>query len=365
LADARAKARKWRALVGQGLDPAVEEERERQAALRKLAMTFAAVADDFIRDKLASERKGREIEANIRRDLLPKWKDKPITAITDLDVLGVIRAKTRTGKVGARNLLALLKRFFRWTIAQRTYGLIHSPCEGLQASAIIGETNSSRDRILSDDEIFAYWRSTHRLPKPFGAVYQGLMLTALRLNEMADASRTEFNHRDRVWVIPAERMKGKNAGKKQARAHAVPLTDDFLAVLETLPKLNGGPYIFSTTNGEKPVWMGTKVKQTLDRRMLQTLRALARIRGEDARAVQLPHFVNHDVRRTVRSRLSRLKVTEEAREAILAHVRPGIKGAYDWHDYLDEKREGLELWASRLKQIIAPSHNVIKLFATA
>src|SRR6516225_9827893 len=44
LADARAKARKWRALVGQGLDPAVEEERERQAALRKLAMTFAAVA---------------------------------------------------------------------------------------------------------------------------------------------------------------------------------------------------------------------------------------------------------------------------------------------------------------------------------
>ena len=53
--------------------------------------------------------------------------------------------------------------------------------------------------------------------------------------------------------------------------------------------------------------------------------------------------MNHDIRRTVRSRLSRLKVTEEAREAVLAHARPGIKGVYDLHDYLDEKREALEL----------------------
>jgi integrase len=200
------------------------------------------------------------------------------------------------------------------------------------------------------------------MPKPFGAVYRGLMLTALRLNEMADASRPEFNYRDRVWVIPAERMKGKNAGKKQARAHAVPLTDHFLAVLDTLPKFDGGPFLFSTKNGESPVWMGTKVKEHLDSRMLRTLRALARVRGEDPRAVELPHFVNHDVRRTVRSRLSRLKVTEEAREAVLAHARPGIKGVYDVHDYLDEKREALELWAARLMQIVKPSpSNVVQL----
>jgi hypothetical protein len=43
----------------------------------------------------------------------------------------------------------------------------------------------------------------------------------------------------------------------------------------------------------------------------------------------------------VRSQLSRLKVTEEAREAVLAYARPGIKGTYDLYDYLDEKRERL------------------------
>jgi hypothetical protein len=147
-------------------------------------------------------------------------------------------------------------------------------------------------------------------------------------------------------------MKGKNAGKKQARAHAVPVTDAFAEVLESLPRWNGGPFLFSTTNGEKAVWIGTKVKERMDRRMRRTLRALSRVRGEDPRLVDLPHWVNHDVRRTVRSNLSRLKITEEAREAVLAHARPGIKGVYDVYDYLDEKREALELWAKRLRSIV-------------
>jgi hypothetical protein len=48
----------------------------------------------------------------------------------------------------------------------------------------------------------------------------------------------------------------------------------------------------------------------------------------------------------------------------LAHARPGIKGTYDHYDYLPEKREALELWASRLRDIVAPAPvNVVKLQA--
>jgi hypothetical protein len=98
--------------------------------------------------------------------------------------------------------------------------------------------------------------------------------------------------------------------------------------------------------------------------MLRTLRALARRRGDDPRKVALPPWKNHDIRRTVRSHLSRLKVAEEVREAVLAHVRPGIKGVYDLHDYLDEKREALLLWAARLKTIVEPPpSNVVALRA--
>jgi hypothetical protein len=96
--------------------------------------------------------------------------------------------------------------------------------------------------------------------------------------------------------------------------------------------------------------------------MLRTLKALARQRGDDPAKVELPHWVNHDIRRTVRSQLSRLKVTEEAREAVMAHARPGIKGVYDLYDYFSEKREALELWAARLRSIVdPPSGDVIQM----
>jgi integrase len=372
LTAAREKARSWRSLVARGIDPAVEEEKERQERLRQQAFTFAAVVDDFIRQKLSGERRGQSVEREIRRDLLPTWAGKPIASITDTDVITIVRSKlarkrpgAHDGQNAARNLLALLKRFFRWVIAQRTYGLTTSPCEGLRVLETIGEMKGARDRTLTDDEIFAFWRAASRMPYPHGHVYRVLILTGLRLNEAADASWPEFKH-DGIWVIPAERMKGKNAGKKQARAHAVPITDALAAVLKDIPRFNGGTYLFSTTNGESAVWIGSKIKERLDRRMSLTLRALARMRGDDPASVELPPFVNHDIRRTVRSRLSRLKVTEEAREAVLAHARPGIKGVYDLHDYLDEKREALELWAARLKAIVAPApDNIVQLSAMA
>src|SRR5262249_54399633 len=100
----------------------------------------------------------------------------------------------------------------------------------------------------------------------------------------------------------------------------------------------------------------------VDARMLRTLRALARQRGDDVAEVTLPPWTNHDIRRSVRSNLSKLRIPEEVREAVLAHVRPGIKKTYDLHDYLDEKGDGLTLWAARLRSIVQPPPpNVVAL----
>jgi integrase len=355
---ARGKARDWLELIKKGVDPRDQEERARLAEQQKRKNTFAAVAEDFITEKLPGERRGKEVERDIRREFIPSWGGLAITDVTDLHVLSVIKAKKRTAPAQARNLLGIAKRLFAWAVDQRCYGLKASPCEHLKPSKIIGKKGSS-GRILSDDEIFALWRAATRLPYPHGPVYQLLLLTALRLNEAADGSRPELDTRNRLWTIPAERMKGKNG---EARAHVVPLTDDVLVVLQALPRFRKGQYLFSTTFGTTPVWVSDKVKKRVDLRMLRTLRALARRRGDDPDAVKLPRWTNHNIRHTVRSQLSRLKVTEEAREAVLAHVRPGIKGVYDHHDYLDEKREALELWAARLRTIVEPPPaNVIPL----
>jgi integrase len=355
---ARAKARDWLELIRQGRDPRGEEERQRVAEDRRRANSFAAVAADFIAEKLPGERKGWEVEKDLRREFIAAWGKQPISEITDEDIVRVIKAKARTAPAQARNLLCTAKRMFSWAKEQRCYGLKLSPAESLKPSKIVGEKISG-DRILSDAEIFALWRAAKRMPYPHGPVYQLLTLTALRLNEVADASWPEFDLSNQIWTIPANRMKGKNS---KARAHAVPLTDDILKILDDLPRFKAGEYLFSNTLGKSPVWIGDKVKNRIDTRMLRTLRALARRQGEDPAKVELPHWTNHDIRRTVRSRLSRLKVTEEAREAVLAHVRPGIKGTYDLHDYFDEKCEALTLWNGRLRSIVEPPpSNVVEL----
>jgi integrase len=365
LTDARDKAKHWRELVAMGIDPADQERRARDDAILRRKMTCAAVFEDFVRDKLSTERRGREAERDLRRDLLTAFAALPIAEITDAMVASLVKAKGRSGKVAGRNLLAMVKRFFRWAMAQPEYGLKASPCANLTAGSLLGDMPRSKARILSDDEMFALMRASSRMQYPHGPVYQILCLTALRLNEVADASWDEINIREGVWLIPASRMKGKDSGKRLARAHAVPLTKEILAVIEELPRFKNGKFLFSTTAGQTPVWMGSSVKSRLDARMLRTLKALARKRGEDPAQVRLAPFVNHDIRRTVRSGLSRLKISEEAREAVLAHARPGIRGVYDHHDYLDEKREALELWAARLLQIVEPARdNVVKLYAT-
>jgi len=146
LSDAREKARRWREMVRNGVDPADEAERARYAEILKRQTTFAAVVEDFIRDKLPGERKGKDAEREIRRDLLPKWERLAITEITDRHISALIKTKARSGKgkapsrkVGARNLLALIKRFFRWVVAQPEYGLTISPCANISAIGILGD----------------------------------------------------------------------------------------------------------------------------------------------------------------------------------------------------------------------------------
>jgi hypothetical protein len=344
------KAREWHKLIRKGVDPQAEEDRQRQAEQRRRRNTFGAVAEDFIREKLPNERKGKEVERDIRREFHSLWP-RPITELTRRDIRDIIEAKKRAAPAQARNLLGIAKRLLSWAVDQDRYGLDASPADTLKPNSVIGEKVSG-ERILDDAELFALWRAAKRTPYPHGPVYQLLTLTALRLNEAADASWAEFDFAKQLWTIPAPRMKGK---KGKARPHAVPLADDMLAIFETLPRFKAGEYLFSTTFGKSPVWMSNKVKKRIDRRMLRTLRALARRRGDDSAKIRLAGWTNHDIRRTVRSNLSALRIPEEAREAVLAHVRPGIKGIYDLYTYLDEKREALELWAARLRTIVDPT----------
>ena len=62
----------------------------------------------------------------------------------------------------------------------------------------------------------------------------------------------------------------------------------------------------------------------------------------------------HDLRRTVTTELAGLKVLPHVVERILNHKDGEISGVaaiYNQYDYLDEKREALNLWAETVDEI--------------
>ena len=209
---------------------------------------------------------------------------------------------------------------------------------------------------MTDDEVRALWAVADQTSYPIGPVYKLLLLSGLRLNEVVRATWSEFDFDKREWVIPAARMKGKNVGSdgKKARPHLVPLTAEMIEIVDSLPDFKHGDLLFSTTMGRKPLHLGSKVKAAIDAKMLEALRLIAAERGNDPQRMKLEPWVNHDLRRTVRSNLSALKVREEVSEAILAHAKSGIVKVYNVHGYADEKREALEAWAARLHEIVNP-----------
>jgi Arm DNA-binding domain/Phage integrase family len=352
---ARIKARDWIELIRKGRDPRDEEEQARLAAQRKRANTFAAIAEDFFQEKLVSERKGREVEADIRREFLPAWGGRAITEITAHDVRAIIKAVAARGATyQAHNLLGHVRRLFSWAIDQQVYGIEFSPCDRLKPRAIIGEKRP-RSRILSDDELRAFWRTTARLPYPYGPIGRLLLLTGQRHREVAEARRSELLPDLSLWSVGEERFKSD-------ATHMVPLSDDARTVLEGLPRFRKGDHLFSTSFGEKPTVISDKIKNRIDARMLRTLKAMARRRGDDPGRVELKPWVIHDLRRTLRTHLSALRIPDHIAEMTLGHGRKGIARVYDQHRYLDEMREALTLWAARLRSIVEPPPaNVVTL----
>ena len=94
-------------------------------------------------------------------------------------------------------------------------------------------------------------------------------------------------------------------------------------------------------------------------------------RGDDPTQVRLEPWINHDIRRVVRSALPALGVEDHVSELVLGHARKGLAGNYDLFKYAPQIRAALDAWAARLREIITPTpstppakpSNVVRLVA--
>jgi integrase len=346
LEQARDKARDWLAMIRRGIDPSEEEARQRAATERNAANSFEKVAEAYISRHVSKLRGAKNFSREIRGELVEPWRGRPIDTITRQDVVAVIDAIVDRGAPEqARNVFGHLRALLNWAIGRGVYGLETSPCDRIKPKALFG-TKRKRDRVLTDDEIRAIWKGARQLGYPFGPLVQLLLLTGQRKSEVSDAEWSEFDLERRVWTIPAPRMKGE-------RAHAVPLSDPVIKILKALPRFPSR-HIFSFTFGRTPCQFSSRGKAAIDETMGRYMRAIGRIKG-NGRNTTITPWVIHDIRRTMRTRLSGFHQVEDlVRELVISHTKPGLHQVYDLYAYLDEKRQALDLWSKCLDQIVNP-----------
>ncbi|HEV7254495.1 MAG TPA: integrase arm-type DNA-binding domain-containing protein [Mesorhizobium sp.] len=352
---ARDKAREWHGLISRGIDPKVKQEEERQAAASaasaKRDRSFETVLDRFIaarrRDGI---RKADEDERDFKRECLPKWKGRDVADLKGADIMAVLEAIAERGKTRqALNMAQKIGTFFSWCADDELIDT--SPYRAKKVRTSIGE-KAARDRVFTDAELWAFWRATEGLEPVYRGVYRLLLLTGQRLNDIAQASWSEIDTTKKVLTVPADRF-------KSGRDHAVPLTDDAAEIIEALPRFEKSKWLCSL-DGKHPVHIGHKLKQRLDKAML------AALQEEDEEAT-LPAWVNHDIRRTVRTRLSELDVMDEVAEAVIGHVPSALIRTYNQSDRMRVKRDALNRWQGALNVIVGRGQdaNVIPLVGRA
>lgn len=281
------------------------------------------------------------------------WSKRRIGSITKREIAAFVDGEALRAPIGANRALSIIKTMFKWAV-QRDI-IEANPAADVSAPS----PQKSRDRVLTDDELFAVWRAAEKIGWPFGSWLKLAILTGQRKSEVAGIRRSEIDERKATWTIPGPRA-------KNGKAHLVPLSRQSLAALsECTPATSGEGFILTTT-GDTPIAGFSKAKHQIDALMLDELRALAEQRGDDPSQVALAPWRLHDLRRTMATRMPALGVTLEVVEKILNHTGGsfgGVVAVYQRYAYDAEKREALQRWADYVEKLVsaAPPARVVKL----
>ena len=151
-----------------------------------------------------------------------------------------------------------------------------------------------------------------------------LVLTAARTGEVRATTWDQIDLKNKTWTVPAEKMKTN-------REHRVPLSDSALAVLEQARRLADGSGLVFPSSMRPGKQMSN-----------MTLTKVLRDNGLADRTT------THGFRSSFRDWCADTGRPREIAEAALAHVVPGVEGAYFRSDLFERRRLLMEQWATYL-----------------
>ena len=329
--DAIMAAQKRAKAVQRGDDPRPDRTRRLDEANQPSEKNIAGLLDMFM---------ARYVEGKLRSELIIRQSlDRLVKPrIGKINIYELKRSQIskmldeiadENGEVMADRTLAYIRKAFNWYEINGHDDDFKSPI--VRGMARTKPSEHARDRILTDDELRSLWKATGA-PGPFGQMLRFILLTACRRSEAANMVRSEVVDAD--WTIPAARYKTKTET-------VLPLSKAAQDILASIPKAKGTDYIFTT--GKKPIAGFTQFKAKVDEQC------------------GFSDYCIHDLRRTARSLMSRAGVPTDHAERCLGHVMPGVRGVYDRHAYLAEKRAAFEALATLVSRILNPTANVEEL----
>ena len=330
LAGARQRAKDIGAAAAKGLDLPATEKREREEHHKSddRPHTVGDLLDEYVeRYCKPNQRKWTLTARMFDSHVKPAIGKKPLAGLRRADIVELL-----DDLQNEKGLRAQVNRVRSQILAALNWGIDREYLDTNPAAAIkTRKIETTRDRVLTDDELRAIWRAADGLPDPSRSLVKAWILTGQRRDEVRCMAWGEVDLTRGVWTLPAARNKGK-------REHEIPLAPTMVALLDGLRR-RGLPVF--TTDGAKPYAGQKRLKAILDRES------------------DVAGWTFHDLRRTASTGMAALHVPQDTIDRVLNHAKGTLAGTYNRHQYADEKRRALEAWAERVAFIVGKAREAV------
>jgi integrase len=334
LADAHKRYEAARALVSEGRDPHAVK------AAAKVALSEAPTVREIIcewRTLYCATKRRRPEQADTLlspKNLPPAFLDLKAEVVTKRIVIDmVLDPILRRGSPSvATDLGSLLKQIFAFAEDRERI-----PASLLGSLKKHGGKEKKRKRVLNDEEIVVFWHKLDQcgMQEFMRIALRLTLVTAQRRGEIASMQWSHLDLANKIWSVPGDIVKNE-------QPNLIPLSPLALKLLAQLKVFaKDSHFVLPSYHRKKKEWDHL------------TPRALTRSVRENEAVFGIPHFTPHDLRRTARTNLSRLKVPREVAELVLNHKKGGDVEVYDLYEFLDEKREALNKWGERIESVTA------------
>ncbi|CAH36594.1 tyrosine-type recombinase/integrase [Burkholderia pseudomallei] len=329
LAEARKRAEDCRRLLLDGVDPieARKGDRLQQKLQVARSMTFADCASTYIaahRDAWKNAKHAQQWENTIETYANPVIGKLPIQDVDTNLVVRILDPIWREKPETASRLRGRIEAILNWAKTRELRrGENPARWRGHLENLLAKRSRARSVRhhpALPYEEIGAFVAELRQQEGVAARALEFTILTAARTGEVIGATLDEFDDEQRVWTVPAGRMKGE-------RAHRVPLSPQAVRILKEMRSVTEGPSLFPGRTLDKPL---------SNMAMLVLLRRMGR--GD---------LTVHGFRSTFRDWSSELTgYPREVAEAALAHaVGDQVEAAYRRGDLFAKRRQMMEAWA--------------------